>query len=267
MEDEGMMKDAPRKTQLWRVDHNSTFYFKRTPSPTSSSPTGSSVRRQRISLRFCTTSNREWWDTTDDEREDSEHLGLVATAAEGGENLADGLQRFDNAAERNAGTVGKDAAGIVPGGGGWFVRDYAKDVAEEAFDQGDESVEAAGDDLENDEHHGVRQPTEVVSSLRLLLLLLRRIHSPQPRSEVRNRRRWTTSDGNPVDRHGSSDWIGRETGGRWPATTHLHQPRKKPTLGRTAIERRSNPSTLPLTLKWQRIGNDCTNFKERHFLG
>ncbi|CAL9117627.1 unnamed protein product [Musa textilis] len=61
MEDEGMMEDAPRKTQLWRVDHNSTFYFKRTPSPTSSSPTGSSVRRQRISLRFCTTSNREWW--------------------------------------------------------------------------------------------------------------------------------------------------------------------------------------------------------------
>ncbi|CAL9054002.1 unnamed protein product [Musa banksii] len=104
MEDEGMMEDAPRKTQLWRVDHNSTFYFKRTPSPTSSSPTGSSVRRQRISLRFFTTSNREWWDTTDDEREDSEHLGLVATTAEGGENLADGLQRFDNAAEHNAGT-------------------------------------------------------------------------------------------------------------------------------------------------------------------
>lgn len=199
MEDEGMMEDAPRKTQLWRVGHNSTFYFKRTPSPTSSSPTGSSVRRQRISLRFFTTSNREWWDTTDDEREDSEHLGLVATAAEGGENLADGLQRFDNAAEHNAGTVGEDAAGIAPGGGGWFVRDYAIDVAEEAFDQGDEHVEAAGDDLENDEQHGFWQPTEVVNSLRLLLLL-HRIHSPQPRSEARNRRRWTTSDGNPFDR-------------------------------------------------------------------
>ncbi|RWV87412.1 hypothetical protein GW17_00050591, partial [Ensete ventricosum] len=42
--------------------------------------------------------------------------------------------------------VGEDAAGLALGGGGWFIGDYAIDVDEEAFDQGDESVEAAGDD-------------------------------------------------------------------------------------------------------------------------
>ncbi|URE49561.1 hypothetical protein MUK42_32854 [Musa troglodytarum] len=46
--------------QLSRVDPNSAFHFRRTPSSTPSSPAGSSIRRRRISLKFLRTSAGEW---------------------------------------------------------------------------------------------------------------------------------------------------------------------------------------------------------------
>ncbi|RZS25051.1 hypothetical protein BHM03_00058198 [Ensete ventricosum] len=175
MEDEGMMEDAPRKTQLWRIDHNSTFFFKRTPGG-----------------------------TTDDERKDSENLGLVATAGEGGDNLADGLQRFDNAAEYDAAKVGEDAAGLALGVGGWFIGDYAIDVDEEAFDQGDESVEAAGDDAK------LPQDLEAPTMLKMMSI-----------TESGSRPKWSIPSTSfaPSIRHSGDPKPGTAAGGRHPIGT------------------------------------------------
>lgn len=90
MEDEERTEDAPRMTQLSRVDPNSAFHFRRTPSSTPSSPAGSSILSRRISLKFFKTSAGEWWEISDDleeegeeERDEGEDLRLEATAAEG----------------------------------------------------------------------------------------------------------------------------------------------------------------------------------------
>uniref|UniRef100_A0A2P2QMC6 F-box family protein n=1 Tax=Rhizophora mucronata TaxID=61149 RepID=A0A2P2QMC6_RHIMU len=49
------MEEAPRITQLSRVDPKSARHFKSTPSSIPSSPFGNSILRKRISLKFLRT--------------------------------------------------------------------------------------------------------------------------------------------------------------------------------------------------------------------
>jgi hypothetical protein len=56
--------DAPRMTQLPRVEPKSVFHLSSTPSSMPSSPVGSSMWRQRSSLKTRRTSEGEWWETS-----------------------------------------------------------------------------------------------------------------------------------------------------------------------------------------------------------
>lgn len=54
--------DAPKMTQLPRVDPKSAFHLRRTPSSMPSSPVGNSMPRRRSSLKERRTSEGEWWE-------------------------------------------------------------------------------------------------------------------------------------------------------------------------------------------------------------
>jgi hypothetical protein len=56
--------DAPRRTQLLRVELKSAFHLSSTPSLMPSSPMGSSMWRRRNSLKARRTSKGEWCETS-----------------------------------------------------------------------------------------------------------------------------------------------------------------------------------------------------------